>query len=152
MMMKLVMAAGLWVAAATMAPAQGSAPVMTVLKQATCGCCAGWVQRMQQAGLSVQARDVTGDELESAKRAAGLPEATWACHTAEIAGYTVEGHVPAADIRRLLAERPDAIGIATPGMPAGSPGMDYGNQSDAYDVVLVGTDGSTRVFASYPGN
>jgi hypothetical protein len=151
-MKQLIMAAGLVIGSATMLPAQSSAPVMTVLKQASCGCCGGWVERMQQAGMAVQVRNVSGDELNAAKMAAGLPESTWACHTAAVAGYTVEGHVPAADIRRLLDERSEAIGIATPGMPAGSPGMEYGNERDAYDVVLVGTDGGVSVFASYSGN
>lgn len=152
MIKKLVMVAGLVIGTATMVPAQSSAPVMTVLKQETCGCCSGWVERMQQAGLSVQARNVSGEELDGAKQAAGLPEDVWACHTATIAGYTVEGHVPASEILRLLSERPDAIGIATPGMPTGSPGMEYGNEREAFDVVLVGTDGTISVFASYSAN
>ena len=84
--------------------------------------------------------------------AAGLSEDLWACHTAEVAGYTVEGHVPARELTRLLQERPAALGIATPGMPAGSPGMEYGNERGAFDVVLVGLDRSQQVYASYPGN
>lgn len=148
---RFLIAAGLVIGSATVAPAQDVPPVMTVLKQASCGCCGGWVARMQAAGFIVEVRNVSGDVLQSAKEEAGLPQTLWACHTASVAGYTVEGHVPASDIRRLLAARPEAVGIATPGMPMGSPGMDYGDARDAYDVVLVAGDGGQSVFASYPG-
>ena len=139
-------------AAATAAPAQSSKPVVNVIKQAECGCCGGWVTRMQQAGFTVNARNVSGEELTDAKIASGLSEDLWACHTSTVAGYTVEGHVPIGDVVRLLSERPDVIGIAAPGMPMGSPGMDYGSEREAFDVVLVRNDGSTEIYSSYPGN
>jgi len=152
MLKRFWLSAALVFGTASVAPAQTTPPVMSVLKQVSCGCCGGWVARMQAAGFTVEVRNVTGEALQSAKVDAGLPQAVWACHTASVAGYTVEGHVPAGDILRLLAERPDAVGIAAPGMPMGSPGMEYGDERDAYDVVLVAGDGGLTVFASYPGN
>ena len=151
-MKRTLMAGGLLLAMATMAPAQETAPVIDVLKQATCGCCGGWVVAMQEAGFTVNVQNVSGDELYAAKEASGFPDDLWACHTATLAGYTVEGHVPVAEIERLLAERPEARGIATPGMPVGSPGMDYGDDRQAFDVILVGLDQSQQIYASYPGN
>ena len=82
----------------------------------------------------------------------GVPQRMVSCHTGLIEGYVIEGHVPAADIRRLLSESPDAVGLAVPGMPLGSPGMDQSRWRDAYDVFLIHNDGSTEVFSSYPGN
>jgi len=151
-MKKILMAGGLALAMATMAAAQETAPVIDVLKQASCGCCGGWVVAMQEAGFTVTVQNVSGDELYAAKEASGIPDDLWACHTAGVAGYTIEGHVPVAEIERLLEERPAALGIATPGMPVGSPGMDYGDERQAFDVVLVGLDRSQQVYASYPGN
>ncbi|MFD2106450.1 DUF411 domain-containing protein [Tabrizicola soli] len=89
------------------------------------------------------------EELEAFKRERGIPETLASCHTATIGDYTVEGHVPAADIRRLLAERPAAVGLSVPRMPYGSPGMGPETEREAYDVILVGTDGSGSVFTSY---
>ena len=135
-----------------MATAQQEAPVIDVLKQTSCGCCGGWVVAMQEAGFTLNVNNVSGDELYAAKEAAGISDDLWACHTATVAGYTVEGHVPAREIERLLEERPAALGIATPGMPVGSPGMEYGDERAAFDVVLVGLDQSQQVYATYPGN
>lgn len=151
-MKNTLMAGGLLLAMANMSTAQEATPVIDVLKQASCGCCGGWVAAMQEAGFTLNVRNVSGEELYAAKEAAGLSEDLWACHTAEVAGYTVEGHVPARELTRLLQERPAALGIATPGMPAGSPGMEYGSEREAFDVVLVGLDLSQQVYASYPGN
>ncbi len=158
-MKRTLMAGGWLLAMATMATAQGTtqgttqgtAPVIDMVKQASCGCCGGWAVAMQEAGFTVNVRNVSDDELYAAKEASGFSEELWACHTASIAGYTIEGHVPAADIERLLAERPVALGIATPGMPAGSPGMDFGDARQAFDVILVNPDGSQQVYASYSG-
>lgn len=150
--MRTLLMAGMMFGAATMAGAQGIAPVMDVLKQASCGCCGGWVARMQEAGFTVNVQNVSGDALYAAKEASGFSDDLWACHTASVGGYTVEGHVPVSEIIRLLSERPTALGIATPGMPTGSPGMEYGGEREAYDVMLVNMDGSTGVYASYPGN
>ncbi len=151
-MFRSVISAAMLSLAAPALAAAGELPAISVVKQASCGCCAGWVQRMEEAGFRLSVRNVDDAGLIAAKRRAGMPEATWGCHTAFVAGYAIEGHVPAADIRRLLQMRPEAVGLATPGMPAGAPGMEYGNQRDAYDVLLVRADGSTEVFASYPGN
>lgn len=137
-------------AGATAWPARAAPlPPMQVWKSPSCGCCKDWIAILQREGFSVQ----TFDESNNAARARlGLPVRYGSCHTARIGGYVVEGHVPAREIRRLLAEKPDAIGIAVPGMPIGSPGMDgpeYGGRREPYDVLLVHRDGSSRVYASY---
>lgn len=120
-----------------------------VFKTATCGCCHDWIAHLQDAGFSVTAQDLEYDVLADLKQTAGVPDALVSCHTGRIAGYVVEGHVPAADIRRLLVERPDAIDLSVPGMPVGSPGMGPEDQREAYEVILIGRDGATTVFASY---
>lgn len=125
------------------------AAAMTVYKTATCGCCAAWVSHVRAAGLQVTVHEVSQSELLERKRALGLDPGLAACHTAIIDGYIVEGHVPARDIRRLLDERPDIAGIAVPGMPLGSPGMEYGDRRDPYNVIAFGEDGAMRVFARY---
>jgi hypothetical protein len=138
-----------WAAAAAGPAWAAPLPPMHVWKAPTCGCCKDWIAILQREGFKVQAFD----EGNNAARARyGLPARYGSCHTARIGGYVVEGHVPAREIRRLLAEKPDAIGIAVPGMPVGSPGMDgpeYGGRRDPYDVLLVHRDGSSRVYASY---
>ena len=121
-------------------------PTLVVYKTPTCGCCKGWVSKMEKAGFKVEVHDL--DDLAATKHAAGVPDELQACHTARIGGYVVEGHVPAADIRRMLAERPDIAGIATPGMPMGSPGME-GAYKDRYDVMTFGGNGRSTVFASH---
>lgn len=132
-------------------PARRAAPMppMQVWKGPACGCCKDWVAHLQANGFTVQ----TSDEGNTDARAwLGIDLRYGSCHTAMIGGYAVEGHVPAADIRRLLKERPDALGLAVPGMPVGSPGMDGPEQEgrkDPYDVLLLARDGSARVFQSY---
>ena len=121
-------------------------PTLVVYKTPTCGCCKGWGQSMAKAGFKVEVHDLP--DLASIKHAAGVPDSLQACHTARIGGYVVDGHVPAADIRRLLAERPDIAGIATPGMPMGSPGME-GAYADHYDVMTFGGNARSTVFASH---
>ena len=121
-----------------------------VFKTATCGCCHDWIAHLQDAGFAVSAQDLEYDALADLKQTAGVPEGLVSCHTGRIAGYVIEGHVPAADISRLLVERPDAIGLSVPGMPIGSPGMGPEDQREAYDVILIGRDGAANVFASYP--
>lgn len=123
-----------------------AAPVVEVWKDPGCGCCGLWVKHLEASGFRVKVND-TGNNAARARR--GIPVSLASCHTAEVAGYAIEGHVPAADIVRLLAERPDAIGLAVPGMPIGSPGMEQGGRRDPYDVLLVARDGGTRVFRSY---
>ena len=113
-----------------------------------CGCCGAWVDHMQAAGFRIESRMT--DDLIGRKLALGVPEALQSCHTAEIAGYLVEGHVPAQDVLRLLAEKPEgAMGLAVPGMPVGSPGMEMGGRVDPYQVILWNQDGSAREFARY---
>ena len=112
-----------------------AAPEITVHKDPTCGCCTGWADHLKAAGFIVKI--VETSELNAVKTRLRVPRELAACHTAEVAGYVLEGHVPAEALTRLLAERPEAIGLAVPGMPLGSPGM--GGTPQEYDVVLFGT-------------
>jgi hypothetical protein len=123
-----------------------------VMKDANCGCCENWIEHLSQSGFAPTGHDLGNRSLNRFKAAAGVPASMVSCHTATIDGYVIEGHVPAADIARLLDERPEAIGLAVPGMPMGSPGMEYGAQRDAFDVHLIRRDGSTEIFSSYAGN
>jgi hypothetical protein len=122
---------------------------MTVYKTATCGCCKDWVAHVRAAGHDVAVQDVSREQLVERKRELGLDPGLAACHTAVVEGYVVEGHVPASDIERLLRERPDIAGIAVPGMPLGSPGMDYGDRVDPYNVIAFRADGAMKVFARH---
>lgn len=126
--------------------AAGAPPAVEVWKSPSCGCCAEWVKHLEANGFEVDIHD-TGNNAVRARL--GIPADLGGCHTASVGGYAIEGHVPAADIKRLLAQRPDAVGLAVPGMPVGSPGMEQGGRKDAYDVLLVGRDGSRRVFNRY---
>lgn len=118
-----------------------------VYKNPDCGCCADWVKHLESAGFTVQVTEVS-DTAETRKKL-GMPEKFGSCHTATVDGYLLEGHVPAADVKRLLARRPKALGLAVPGMPAGSPGMEVGSRKDPYQVLLVSRSGNASVFASY---
>jgi hypothetical protein len=120
-----------------------------VSKSPTCGCCVKWVEHMEKAGFSLAPRDMSSGELMRHKLKLGLSGPQASCHTAEIGGYVVEGHVPADDVKRLLAEKPDAIGLTVPDMPIGSPGMEAGDKKEPYDVLLIKKDGSTEVFAKH---
>lgn len=125
-----------------------SALAATVYKSPTCGCCAAWVDHLRANGFRVTTVD--REDLAPVKAAHGVGEHLASCHTTLVGGYVVEGHVPAADIRRLLRERPAVAGIAVPGMPTGSPGMEVpGARADRYDVVSFDRAGATRVFASH---
>lgn len=119
-------------------------PGVLVFKTAACGCCNGWVEHMRAAGYEVEARDVL--DLATVKNDAGVPNDMASCHTAIIDGYVVEGHVPAEQIARLLAERPEVVGIAAPGMPMGSPGME-GPNAQPYEIRAFTADGSSTLFA-----
>lgn len=136
------LAAGAGTATAKAATAESIA----VWKSPSCGCCADWVKHVEAAGFRVTVHD-SGNNAARARL--GIPAKLGSCHTGEVAGYALEGHVPASEIRKLLAERPDARGLAVPGMPLGSPGMEMGSTRDAYDVLLVLRDGTTRVYARY---
>ena len=123
-------------------------PPMLVHKDPNCGCCAGWVKHVRNAGFNAEVRETA--DMDAVKARLGIPDALASCHTAEIDGYLIEGHVPAGEIVRLLAERPRALGLAVPDMPVGSPGMEVpGRQPDTYQVVLFGPGQS--VYARYRG-
>jgi hypothetical protein len=123
-------------------------PTITVTKDPNCGCCSGWVEHLRQAGFAVQVRDVP--DVNRVKARLGVPSDLAACHTAEVSGYVIEGHVPAAALRRLLDEKPNAKGLAVAGMPVGSPGMEVPDTPpDTYDVILFGP--SRRTYARFRG-
>lgn len=126
-----------------------ASPKIHVLKDPNCGCCRVWAQILQDDGFSVTTENSIGTALMRAKTDRGIPQAMASCHTADVEGYVIEGHVPPADIRRLLAARPDAVGLAVPGMPYGSPGMGPEEKREAYDVFLIRHDGTTEVFTRY---
>ena len=125
------------------------APTVTVFKSPTCGCCAMWVEHLESAGFTVDTRD--RDDMAAVKDSLGLPSDLSSCHTGVVDGYVVEGHVPAEHVVRMLEERPEALGLAVPGMPVGSPGMEMGDRRDAYDVLIVDASGEAAVFAREPG-
>jgi hypothetical protein len=133
----------------TQASAADTPSSIEVWKSSTCQCCGAWVKHLEANGFAVKVNDTTTGALAALKREAGIGDKLASCHTAKIDGYFVEGHVPGSDIKRLVAERPDAVGLAVPGMPVGSPGMEQGDEFEPYDVLLVEKDGSTEVFASH---
>jgi hypothetical protein len=119
-----------------------------VYKTPTCGCCSKWVDHQQEAGFGVRTTDMP--DLTDVKASHGVPRELESCHTALVAGYVLEGHVPGDDVKRLLEERPAIAGLAVPGMPIGSPGMEIpGSNVQPYDVIAFSNDGSTHVFASH---
>jgi hypothetical protein len=128
--------------------AQGTAPENTVevWKTATCGCCKLWVDHMRAAGFRVTALDVP--DVGPFKRKLGIPPPLESCHTGVVAGYAIEGHIPADVIRQMLKQKPKIAGIAVPGMPLGSPGMEQGGRIDKYDILSFDKSGKTAVFAS----
>ena len=137
--------------AAALAPAQAAPakPLVEVWKDPSCGCCEDWVLHLKKSGFAVRVND-SGNE--AARKRLGIPAALGSCHTATVGGYTLEGHVPAKDVQRLLREKLQAVGLAVPGMPVGSPGMDgavYQGRKDPFDVLLVLPGGGTRVYQSY---
>jgi hypothetical protein len=126
-----------------------SSPMVEVWKDPNCGCCKDWIAHIEANGFTVKAHD-TGNNPVRLKL--GMPKSLGSCHTALVDGYVIEGHVPARDIHRLLKAKPAALGLAVPGMPVGSPGMDgpaYNGRKDPYDVLLVGRDATSKVFQSY---
>ena len=126
-----------------------SKPMVEVWKAPTCGCCKDWIAYLEANGFAVKAHDIGNNPV---RLKLGMPKQFGSCHTATVGGYVIEGHVPVREIRRLLREKPAAVGLALPGMPVGSPGMDgpaYNNRQDPYDVLLVARDGSATVFQTY---
>lgn len=126
--------------------ADATLPVVTVYKTPTCGCCGKWVSHMEDNGFKVIAKN--RNNLDSIKKELGIEREFQSCHTAKIGNYVVEGHVPASDIKRMLAEKPDIDGLAVPGMPMGSPGME-GPRKDNYSVLAISKDKATTVFSNH---
>ena len=146
----VVLAAGVGVAVVSSQQPKTAAgkPSVAVFKSPTCGCCAKWNEHMSAAGYTVNSRDVT--DMNAVKDEHRVPSPLRSCHTALVAGYVIEGHVPAADVQRLLKERPKIVGIGVPGMPIGSPGMEVASvKPQAYDVLTFDKAGQTTVFASH---
>lgn len=123
-------------------------PEVQVFKSPTCGCCGAWVAHLRSAGFSVRVAEVHDAGVE--RKRLGLPDRYGSCHTATVGGYVLEGHVPAGDVKRLLATKPKALGLAVPGMPRSAPGMDAPGAKDPYQVLLVDTGGQSTIFATYP--
>ena len=143
----LLAVSAITVSAVSAVPASPALPEMTVYKTPTCRCCSKWVDHVKAAGFTVKTID--RPDLSELKADMGVTKALSSCHTAKIDGYVVEGHVPSSDIKRLIAERPDATGLTVPGMPVGSPGMEHGAEFEPYDVLLIKKDGATEVFAKH---
>ena len=135
---------------AVFAAAAQAAATVEVWKDPNCGCCSGWVEHLRSAGFNVRALDVA--DLDAARKKNGVPAELAACHTARAGGYAIEGHVPAEDIKRLLREKPQAAGIAVPGMPAGSPGMEVPGATKPYQTLLFRADGTARAWQTHAPN
>jgi hypothetical protein len=150
-LLRVASLAGLAALASGYAPArhhaESAAHTITVFKDANCGCCKSWIEHLQKHSFTVIARDTA--DLSGIKRTARLPERLGSCHTGFVNGYVVEGHVPAADILRMVKEKPKIAGLSVPGMPLGSPGMEVGSRKDSYDVIAFNRDGTTRVYAKH---
>lgn len=114
------------------------------------GCCLAYAKTLEESGHAVEVSDLPMATLMQLKNEYGVPAELAGCHTSKVGDYVIEGHVPAEDVERLVSEAPDAIGLAVAGMPTGSPGMEYGDRRDAYEVTLIHRDGSTSVYNSYP--
>lgn len=128
--------------------AAAPSPEVQVFKSPYCGCCGAWIDHMRAAGFLVKVTEVA--DTTAARKRLGMPDRFGSCHTATVQGYVLEGHVPAAEVRRLLSTRPKALGLAVPAMPPGAPGMEAGSRKDPYQVLLVDASGGSTVFASYP--
>jgi hypothetical protein len=146
------LAAGSLTGMAAGANQPGTRPVIEVWKSPSCGCCHDWMAHLQANGFDVKTHDVSEAAKHAQRQRLGLAERFGSCHTGFIGGYVIEGHVPAREIHRLLKDRPRALGLAVPGMPVGSPGMDgpaYGGRRDPYEVLLVQGGGTASIFQSY---
>ena len=145
----LIFASNSIVAAPLAALADGTSPDIHVIKNPQCGCCTAWIKILIDKGFNVTSEDRSGSLLTEFKIESGVPNDMMSCHTAKIDGYFIEGHVPASDIKRLIADRPDALGLAVPAMPYGSPGMGPEDEREAYDVYIISADGKAEVFQHY---
>jgi len=130
------------------AAAATALPQVEVFKSPYCECCGAWVEHMKAAGFDVKVTLV--NDTTAARKRLGVPDKFGSCHTATVGGYVLEGHVPAVEVKKLLAAKPAAVGLAVPGMPPGSPGMEVGTRQDPYKVFLIDKSGHETVFASYP--
>ena len=146
----LVLASSFIVAAPLAALGGGNNPGIHVVKNPQCGCCNAWIKILKDKGFNVTTEDRSGGLLTKFKIESGIPKDMMACHTAKINGYFIEGHVPTSDIKRFIADRPDALGLAVPGMPYGSHGMGPEDEREAFDVYLINADGTANVFQHYP--
>ena len=146
----LILASSSIVAAPLAALADGTSLDIHVVKNPQCGCCTAWIKILTDKGFNVTTEDRSGSLLTEFKIENGIPKNMMSCHTAKVDGYFIEGHVPASDIRRLIADRSDALGLAVPAMPYGSPGMGPEDEREAYDVYIISADGTAEVFQHYP--
>ena len=146
----LILASSSIVAAPLAALGDGTSPDIHVVKNPQCGCCTAWIEILTDKGFNVTTEDRSGRVFTQFKIESGIPKDMMSCHTAKVDGYFIEGHVPASDKKRLIVDRPDALGLAVPAMPYGSPGMGPEDERDAYDVFIVKNDGTTEVFQHYP--
>ncbi len=146
----LILVSSLIVAAPVPALADDNFPVIHVVKNPQCGCCTAWIKILTNKGFSVTTENRSSNLLAELKNESGIPKEMTSCHTAKIDGYFIEGHVPASDIKRLITDRPDALGLAVPAMPYGSPGMGPEDEREAYDVYIISSDGKAEVFQHYP--
>jgi len=146
----LILASSYIVAAPLVALAGGISPDIHVVKNPQCGCCNAWIEILKDKGFNVTTEDRSGSFLTEFKIQSGVPNDMMSCHTAKIDGYFIEGHVDASDIKRLITDRPDALGLAVPAMPYGSPGMGPEDEREAYDVYIINADGTAAVFQHYP--
>lgn len=144
--MKKLMIGFAMLCAATLSVQAMATEIVDVYKNPNCGCCGKWVEHMQKAGFNVRVHEV--NDVAPMRAKFGMPEHYASCHTARVGGYVVEGHVPATDVKRLLKEKPKAIGLAVPGMPAGSPGME-GPPPTSYNTLLIQAGGGSKVFAKH---
>ena len=145
----LILASGYLVAAPLAALAEGIYPDIHVVKNPQCGCCNAWIEILKDKGFNVTTEDRSGSFLTEFKIQSGVPNDMMSCHTAKIDGYFIEGHVPAREIKRLITDRPDALGLALPAMPYGSPGMGSEDAREAYEVYIISADGTAEVFQHY---
>lgn len=127
----------------------GDVEQIVVYRSPTCGCCSKWLQHLKDNDFKIE--DIVTDDMQAIKRKYGVPAAMQSCHTAIIGGYVVEGHVPARDIKRMLKLKPEIAGIAVPGMPVGTPGMEMGGRKDPYQVLSFDNAENYRVFSDYSG-
>ncbi len=123
-------------------------PVITTYRSSTCGCCHGWVEHMEAAGFEVN--DIVTDDMAAVKQEHGIPEGLLSCHTSVVGDYVIEGHVPVDAVQRLLKEQPNVAGLALPGMPIGSPGMEFGDRVQPFTVVTFDERGKPAAFQDYP--